>query len=89
MMEYEEFERIIEEDHEDYNDVTSSKIEDQDRWHTYYSKVVKQISTDKFFELYWGQGSTEMQDYGPENIHWEIYEVAPKQITKTIYEAVK
>ena len=80
-MEQEELQEIIWDEHDDFGNVESG-IMDQDRWHTYYSKVVKQDSTGKFFELTYGEGSTEYQE-------WEgditFTEVAPQEVTVTKY----
>lgn len=62
--------------------------EDVDGKYVTYSVVYKDTNTDKFYEAYvvrtnngyWGD--SEMTDEG-------CYEVVPKEITKTIYVAVK
>lgn len=71
-------------DWEDYpfTDVTSEKIEDQSRWSTFYSKVVKDNRTDKLYEVLWDRGSTEYQESSGEIT---FYEVEPKQVTVTKY----
>ena len=72
---------IVWDDHEDFVHI-EGEMYDQYRWHTYYSKVVKQNSTGKFFELTYGEGSTEYQE-------WEgditFTEVMPQEVTVTKY----
>lgn len=65
-----------------FSDVTSEKIEDQSRWSTFYSKVVQDTRTEKFYMVNWDQGSTEYQESSGEIT---FYEVEPKQVTVTKY----
>lgn len=74
-------------DHEDFEAVTNTKIEDQSRWSVYKSCVYKQKSTGKFFEAYWGEGATEMQDGQDE--FWSLTEVEPKEVTTIVYSHIK
>ena len=67
-------------DHDDFEAVTDTKIEDQSRWSIYKSCVYKQKSTGKFFEAYWGEGATE---------DWSFTEVEPKEVTTIVYSHVK
>lgn len=83
----EDFEDIIWGDHPDFESVTEEQITEQSRWSTYYQQVFKQKSTGKFFQAYWGRGSTEMQDGQEED--WSMIEVEPFQRTITDYKAVK
>lgn len=86
-MEYDDFEEILCDDHEDYESVTEVSIEDTSRWSIYYSQVFKQKSTGKFFTAYWGRGATEMQD-GQQH-HWSFYEVEPFEMVVVKYNIVK
>lgn len=83
----ETFEEILWGDNKDFEAVTDTKIEDQSRWSVYKSRVYKQVSTDKFFEAYWGEGATEMQDGQDE--YWSFTEVEPKEVTTIVYSQVK
>ena len=69
-----------------YERVTPEKIEEQTRWHTYYSKVVRHKESGKFFEVLWGTGSTECQD-NPED--FSMYEVEPKTVETVVYRKVE
>lgn len=80
------FKEILWGDHEDFEAVTDIKIEDQSRWSIYKSCVYKQKSTGKFFEAYWGEGATEMQDGQDED--WSFTEVEPKEVTTIVYSTV-
>lgn len=86
-MDNETFEEILWDDHEDFEAVTDTKIEDQSRWSIYKSCVYKQKSTGKFFEAYWGVGATECQE--GQNESWTFTEVEPKEVTTIVYSAVK
>lgn len=83
----ETFEEIRWGDHDDFEPVTETTIEDQSRWSIYKSQVYKQKSTGKFFEAYWGEGSTEIQEGQDED--WSFTEVEPKEVTTIIYSYVK
>ena len=86
-IENETFEEILGGDYEDFEAVTDTKIEDQSRWSIYKSCVYKQKSTGKFFEAYWGEGATEMQDGQDED--WQFVEVEPKEVKTIVYSMVK
>lgn len=81
------FREILWGDHEDFEAVTDTVIEDQSRWSVYKSCVFKQKSTGKFFEAYWGEGATEMQDGQDED--WSFTEVEPKEVTTIVYSQVE
>lgn len=83
----ETFEEIMWGDHEDFEAVTDTTIEDQSRWSVYKSCVYKQKSTGKFFEAYWGEGATEYQE--GQNEDWSFTEVEPKEVTKIVYSHIK
>jgi len=86
-MNYQEFNEILWDDNEDYESVTSTKIEDQSRWSVYKSCVFKQKSTGKFFEEYWGKGSTEYQEDQCEV--WSFTQVAHIEVNVIEYSNVK
>lgn len=81
------FEEILWGDHEDFEAVTDTKIEDQSRWSIYKSCIYKQKSTGKFFEAYWGEGATEMQE--GQNEYWSFTEVTPREVTIVVYDHIK
>lgn len=74
-------------DHEDFEPVTETNIEDQSRWSIYKSCVYKQKSTGKFFQAYWGEGATENQEGQSE--YWSFTEVEPKEVSTIVYSNVK
>lgn len=74
-------------DHEDFEPVTETSIEDQSRWSIYKSCVYKQKSTGKFFEAYWCEGATEYQE--GQNEDWSFTEVEPKEVTTIVYSHIK
>ena len=80
----ETFREILWGNHEDFESVTDTKIEKQTRWSIYKSCVYKQKSTGKFFNAYWGEGATEMQEGQGE--YWSFTEVVPKEVTTVVYE---
>ena len=57
------------------------KIIDQDRWHTYYSKVVKS-PLGVPYQISWAAGSTEYQECDP---GYQMTKVKPVQKTITTY----
>ena len=83
----ETFQEILWGDNEDFKAVTDTQIEDQSRWSIYKSCVYEQKSTGKFFEAYWGEGATEMQD--GQNEDWSFTEVEPKEVITVVYSYVK
>lgn len=83
----ETFHEILWGDHEDFEAVTDTVIEDKSRWSIYKSCVYKQKSTGKFFEAYWGEGATEYQE--GQNEDWSFTEVEPKEAIQVVYSAVK
>ena len=87
MIDNETFQEILWDDHEDFESVTETKIEDKSRWSIYKSCVYKQKSTGKLFEAYWGEGATEQQEGQDED--WSFTEVEPKEVIQVVYSAVK
>lgn len=83
----ETFEEILWGDHEDFESVTKSEIVSKSRWSVYKSQIFKQLSTGKFFEAYWGEGATEMQEGQGES--WLFTEVEPTEVMVIKYEPVK
>lgn len=65
--------------------VTEEKIDDQSRWSTYFSRVAKKLSEDKYYEFSWASGSTEYQET---DLDLMYQEVIPKEVTQTIYVSV-
>lgn len=72
---------------ETYEEVTKQKITHQSRWYTFFEQVFKKKEDGTFWLLSWRRGSTELQDDGLEDI--KIIQVEPKEVTVTIYEAIK
>jgi len=70
---------------EDFLQVTDSKIEDQDRWHTYYSQILQHKETGEFWYAFWGCGSTEYQEVEPE---LTLTLVRPVEVVRTEYTFV-
>ena len=64
--------------------VSGEEITDQSRWSTYFRKVIKNVSSNQYWEITWSRGSTEQQDFGSEDI--EITQVYPKEKTITVFE---
>lgn len=81
------FEKILWGNHDDFEAVTDTKIENQSRWSIYKSCVYKQKSTGKLFGAYWGEGATEYQE--GQNESWHFAEVEPKEVTTIAYSHVK
>ena len=78
-----DFRDIIWQDHEDFETITPETLEDQSRWSVYKSRVFRQVSTGKYFEAYWGEGATEIQD--GQTSDWSFTEVEPFEVTVTRY----
>jgi hypothetical protein len=83
----ETFEEIQWGDHEDFEAVTDTIIEDQSRWSVYKSCVYRQKSTGKLFNAYWGEGATESQEGQDE--YWSFTEVEPYEVTVIKYREIK
>jgi hypothetical protein len=77
-------EHIVYDDTVDWETAENEKAEDQDRWSTSWSKIVKHLSSGKFYKIFWSQGSTEMQDNGIEfyTDPVELVEVEWKEVTE-------
>ena len=85
-METEDFEDITFGDHPDYKTVVDEEVVDTSRWSQFMRMVTKEIKTGKFFEVTWEVGATEYQECEP---GFEMVEVFPKEIIKTIYTTKK
>lgn len=57
------------------------KIDDEDRWNTYFSKVVKS-PLGFSYKVSWAKGSTENQDC---DLKYQMVRVKPFQVTTTTY----
>lgn len=84
MFSEEEIIDIVDGYNDDFVDTTLTRISRQNRWHTFYEKVVKEQSTGKYYAMCWSRGSTELQDNGIENM--EMYEVVPRKIETIVYD---
>jgi rubrerythrin len=62
------------------DEVMVDEITDQGRWDTYKRKVFRY--GNRFLEVSYSEGSTEMQDYDSEI---DVSEVFPKEVQTTIY----
>lgn len=65
-----------------------NKIIDTSRWHTHHTLIFKEDATGKLYRLHWCQGSTEVQDDGPEFSETELSEVEAYEKTVTDYREV-
>lgn len=70
-------------DHPDYKTVTDAEIYDQSRWSVYKSMTVKNLKTEEFFTVWWGEGATEYQEDQDEPCG--MYEVTPVEVTVIKY----
>lgn len=77
---------IAYDDHDDYDVITKPRIYEQTRWSVYKECVVKQNSTGKFFNVWWGEGATEYQDGQDEPCG--MFEVEPIEVTRTEYAKI-
>lgn len=82
IIEKEEAKRIVWEDHEDWDEVTSEVI-DNTRWSVLKEGVFKHLPTGKFYQVNWSEGATEMQDEAPFDYDDEVTfdEVELKEVT--------
>jgi hypothetical protein len=80
------FREILWEDHEDFEPVTETLIEDQSRWSIYKSKVFRHKPSGKLFQAFWGEGATEYQDGQDE--YWSLVEVEPVEVTVVKYNEI-
>lgn len=69
----------------DFLQVTEGEIENQDRWHTYYSQVLQHKKTGEFWCACWAWGSTEYQEVEPE---LTLTLVRPVEVVRTEYVPV-
>jgi hypothetical protein len=85
-----EAQRAVYEDHEDFQ-VIKDEIYDTGRWSDYHNCILKHLPTNKFFEVNYSQGSTEMQDEYAFEYENEVTfsEVEPYEKTITAYRKVK
>lgn len=82
----EEGRRIIYEDHEDFELVTS-EIVDNSRWSILYEDVYQRLSDKKFFKTTYRKGATELQDERPYEYGDAVFkEVFPVEKTIIVYE---
>jgi hypothetical protein len=73
-------------EHDGFKWVTEESIQEQDRWHTYYSRVAQRVSDNTYWEFSWATGSTEYQEC---DLDLEVYQVEPVEVTTTQYKLVK
>ena len=82
----EEGRRILYEDHEDFELVTS-EIVDNSRWSILYEDVYQRLSDKKFFKTTYSKGATELQDERPYEYGDAVFEeVFPVEKTIIVYE---
>ena len=65
----------------EWETLEEEKIDDQDRWHTYFSKVVKS-PLGVPYKVSWARGSTEYQEC---DLEYHMVKVKPVQVTTTTY----
>lgn len=71
---------------ETFERVTEESIYDQDRWHTYYTQVLKHKKTGEYWRADWVAGSTEYQECNPD---LTLTQVTPKEVTAIQYFEVE
>lgn len=69
---------------EDFEEVEKERIIDQDRWHTYFSQILK-YKDGTYWRANWRAGSTEYQECEPD---FNLFKVRPQLEFVTTYEAV-
>lgn len=69
----------------DFEEVEPEEIEDQGRWSTHYSQILR-YKDGTFWRANWSRGSTEYQDRGFEDL--ELVQVEPYTVTATKYKLV-
>jgi hypothetical protein len=74
---------IIYGDNPDFQEMETT-IEDQGRWTTVYSLVVRRKSDGKYFKAEYRRGSTEMQDESPYEYDSEAIFTEVKPVSKTV-----
>lgn len=84
-MDQSELQEILWDDNGDFKEIYVEMV-DSDRWHIYYEKVVEQVSTGNFYELQYGRGATEYQEWEGDISFVQVY---PKEVTTTIYTTDK
>lgn len=82
-MDKEELQRIIWEDHDNWETMEGPIYCCQSRWSISFSKVAREVSSNRYIEICWDEGSTEYQevDFEP-----NYYEVVPYEVTVTKYK---
>ena len=81
----EEFRNIVFSDHEDYEVVESPSVFDTGRWTTSYECVVKRLSDNTYWSIWWDVGATEYQEVDP---NFASHQVEPVEVTKIEYRRV-
>ena len=78
-------------DHPDFDDMEGTEeIVCQDRWTTYYTKIVKHTPTDTFYRIDWAVGSTEYQECDTfDSDPVTLVKVEPYEKTITAYRKVE
>jgi len=73
-------------DHPDYKLVEGEEVVDTSRWSNIMMAVVQEKETGHFYQLTWESPATEYQECDP---GFEMTQVYPKQVTKTVYTTKK
>ncbi|MBU8921732.1 MAG: hypothetical protein KOO63_07930 [Bacteroidales bacterium] len=85
----EEAQAMLYGDNDDF-EIILDELEELDRWSATSRLIVRQMSTDKFFETYYSQGATEQQDQAPfeyaGTVTWN--EVAPVEEMCLVYRPI-
>lgn len=82
----EEAREIIYGDHPDFTEIENHYI-DVSRWEIHYRTVVLNKLTNKFYQVYYSKGATEIQDTQPFEFDTEVVfeEVFPAHEVITVY----
>lgn len=68
-----------------FSGVEHEKLINQRRWVTRKSQFIKEDTTNKYYEITWEVGSTEMVELDACDVFCKVVEVFPKEVTTTIY----
>ena len=68
----------------EWESVTKVVITHQTRWSIYKERVFRNLTTNKLYKFWWGEGATEMQE--GQNEPYGYNEVVPVEVTVTVTE---
>lgn len=78
---------IIANYHEEFT-VVENEILDTSRWEVHYRTVVQHKKTERFYQVYYSEGATEVQDTQPfeDQTEVEFGEVYPVEEVRIVYK---